>query len=320
VPFFLLLFTRPFKRLGRYRTIALVGVALLIVFLGALAFSLSEGVSYGTSLYWSITTATTVGYGDVTPHNTAGRVIAAGVMLTTIPIVGAVFALAAGATALAHLRRMLGMETRLPDQPYTVVYGTHPVIPRVLEELVRAGDPAVLVAPSRPQGTPSEVDLVGGDPGDKDIIAISKPQRANRALIACIDDSETLVVAVALRHLAPELEVFALTQAPHVADALADLGVTLTLSSDELLGHTIAKSLETPQAGNLLLQLVDSDAFRLDQHPVDDRFVSRPLSEARGKAGTLVLGVARNGHIDLGVGDDPILAAGDQLIELRPLS
>jgi hypothetical protein len=43
-----------------------------------------------------VTTATTVGYGDVTPRNTAGGVIATGVMLTTIPIVPAVFALVAG--------------------------------------------------------------------------------------------------------------------------------------------------------------------------------------------------------------------------------
>jgi voltage-gated potassium channel len=320
MPFFFLIFTRVFNRFGRYRVPVLVGLALLIVFMGALAFSLSQGVSYGQSLYWSITTATTVGYGDVTPHNTAGRVIATVVMLTTIPLVGAVFALVAGASALAHIRRIFRMDTRLPEVPFTVVYGTHPVVPRVLGELRRAGDPVVLVAPSLPPAAPSDVQLIADDPAENGTVAKSEPGRASRALIACTDDSDTLVVAVALHSLAPGLEVFALTQAPHVARALAELGVTYTLAGDELLGHTIAKSLETPQAGELLLQLVDSENFSLRQHPVDDSLVARPLSEARAKSGTLVLGIARNGHVDLGVGDDPVLSTGDQLIELRPMS
>jgi voltage-gated potassium channel Kch len=46
--------------------------AVMIVLLGAALFSLTEHISYGVALYWSITTATAVGYGDVTPHNTAG--------------------------------------------------------------------------------------------------------------------------------------------------------------------------------------------------------------------------------------------------------
>jgi hypothetical protein len=33
-----------------------------------------------------------------------------------------------------------------------------------------------------------------------------------------------------------------------------------------------------------------------------------------------VLGIARDGHVDLGVGDDPVLSAGDTLIVLDALS
>lgn len=304
------------RRTGRYREILLITVAIMIVLIGAGLFSLTEHVSYGIGLYWAITTATTVGYGDVTPHNTAGRVIAAGVMLTTIPIVGAVFALIAGASALARVRRILGMSTYLPKEPYTVVYGSHPIVSHLLDELRRAGDPAVLVAPTRPSGVPHEVEHVAGDPSDEDAIRRSAPDRANRALIACTTDADTLVVAVALHHLAPRLEVYALTQSPHVARALDDLGITHTLASDELVGHTLAKSLETPEAGDILLQLVDSERYRLADEPVREQFVSRPLSQARSMSGSLVLGIARDGRVELGVGEDPVLATGDRLIVL----
>jgi voltage-gated potassium channel len=275
---------RLVRHVGRIRVATLVALAVAIVVIGAVLFSIFEHIGFGTSLYWSITTATTVGYGDVLPHNTAGRVIAAGVMLTTIPIVGAVFALLAGASVLARIRRLFGMDTSLPKQPYIVVYGAHPVIPRALAELARGGDPVVLVAPTRPPGT-----------GD-----------------------DTLVVAVAIHSLAPNLEVYALTQSPRVASALHELGVTYTLSSDELVGHTLAKSLETPQAGDLLLQLVDTSNYRLLETPIDDALVSQPLSKARGTAGRLVLGICRGATVDLGIGDDPVLAAGDRLIVLQP--
>ena len=310
---------RAVRRARHRRELILLGLAATIVLVGAGAFAAAEGVGYGTGLYWSITTATTVGYGDVTPHNTAGRVIAAAVMLTTIPLVGAVFALLAGASALARVRRLLGMDQSLPNKPYIVVYGTHPVVPRALAELARGGDPVVLVAPQRPVGVDDDVRLLAGDPASEEMVRRSDPTRACRALIACEVDADTLVVAVAIHSLAPTLEVYALTQSPRVAAALRELGVTHTLSSDELIGHTLAKSLETPQAGDLLLQLVDSASYRLYEAPITAELVARPLSAARTQAGTLVLGISRGDHVELGVGSDPTLADGDRLIVLEAI-
>ncbi|HWD65567.1 MAG TPA: ion channel [Solirubrobacteraceae bacterium] len=250
-----------------------------ILLAGAAGFSLTDHVSYGTGLYWALTTATTVGYGNVTPANTASRIVAAVVMLTTIPIVGAVFALGSGAAAVSRIRRMLGMDNHLPRRPYTIVFGTHPVVARVLDELVGTDDQAVLVAPDKPAALDPKVHFLAGDPTDEAIIRRCDLSRANRALIACTADADTLVIAVAIHTLARDLEVFALTHSSSVARALHELGVTRTLSSDELVGHTLAKSLETPQAGDLLLSLVDSTRYCLRQTPVEADLVSQPCRE-----------------------------------------
>jgi voltage-gated potassium channel len=101
-------------------------------------------------------------------------------------------------------------------------------------------------------------------------------------LIAATKDSETLVIAVGIHSMAPQLEVFALTHSRAVARALLELGVTHTLATEELVGHTLAKSLETPQAGSLLLKLVDTERYRLAESPVQAALVSQPLSHARG--------------------------------------
>jgi len=305
---------RLVKTAGRYREITLIVLALVILFLGGVLFSIIEHVGFGTSLYWSIETGTTVGYGDVVPHNAAGRIIAVGVMVTTIPIVGSVFALLAGASALGRLRRLLGMDVHLPSEPYTVILGSHPIIPRVVRELEASGEAVLVVATEKPAGEPRGARFLAGDPTDEEVVRRARPERADRALIACTDDADSLVIAVSLRAIAPDLEVYALTQSARVAQALKELGITNTLSSDELVGHTVAKSLESPHAGDVLLKLLDSTDLFMRERRVDSAFVHHRLSEVRGSSGRLVLGILRQGQVELGLADDPQLEPDDMVI------
>lgn len=43
-----------------------------------------EGLSYGNALWWSFVTITTVGYGDISPSTTFGRILASILMLVGI--------------------------------------------------------------------------------------------------------------------------------------------------------------------------------------------------------------------------------------------
>lgn len=54
-------------------------------------FSATQHSGLVSGVYWSLTTATTVGYGDVTPHGAGGRLLAMAVMLTAIPMLAAAF-------------------------------------------------------------------------------------------------------------------------------------------------------------------------------------------------------------------------------------
>lgn len=58
---------------------------------GAVLFMLTEGQSFGDSLWWAVVTAMTVGYGDVVPVTTSGRIVGAALMhlipLFIIPLI-----------------------------------------------------------------------------------------------------------------------------------------------------------------------------------------------------------------------------------------
>src|SRR5258705_856213 len=70
--------TRPRRGFRiRYAMMALLGAVLF----GTIGFHLVEGWSLADSLYVTVQTLTTVGYGDLPPHSARGRTFAVMVML-----------------------------------------------------------------------------------------------------------------------------------------------------------------------------------------------------------------------------------------------
>jgi voltage-gated potassium channel len=97
-------------------TTAITVLAGVVVLGGGTALWLAERGSsartmrsWGDAVWLTLSTMTTVGYGDQVPTTTAGRLIAAAVMLVGVGIVGAV----AAAVALAVARQAAGEEEKL---------------------------------------------------------------------------------------------------------------------------------------------------------------------------------------------------------------
>jgi voltage-gated potassium channel len=281
---------------------------------GGAAFAATQSLPFSSGLYWAVTTATTVGYGDVTPHNGAGRVIAVLVMLITIPLLASVFALAAGEAAANGVRRILAMRSRFPASPYRLVIGMNPMVPQILDELVEAGVSVVLLADVDPLSLPAEVHLVRGDPTEEATIRQARPAGAEQALITGQSDGDVLVSAVLVRKHAPDLMTAALVNSPSVREALTDLGIQQTISVTGLVASTLAKSLETPHAADMVRQLVEADNHRLVEIEADAGAIGKPLSAVRDERPGLLLGLVHDGHFTLGLAEDPVIRAGDFLM------
>jgi voltage-gated potassium channel len=307
------------SHLKRSQAMRLVVIAVVCTFVGAGLFALTQHVAYGTGLYWAITTATTVGYGDVTPKNTAGRVVAVLVMLTTIPLFASAFAFFAGTVASAHLRRLLGMERHEATGGEVVVIGGHPAIPPAVAELVTAGRDVVVVTTSDRSAFPDRVRVVAADPTSEEAVRRARPERASQVLVGGADDAAVLVSAVLVHQIAPRTPVIAIASSPNVCRALRDIGVE-AVSGEELLAHTVAKSMEAPHAGELLLRILGSEGYQLREVDVGEEGVGHSLSEARERVRGVVLGAVHAGKVVVGVVEDPTLERGDRLLVLEPES
>ena len=92
----------------RYAVGAIISVTVFAVLVGALAvflFDNSEYPTFGKAMWFTLQTVTTVGYGDVTPVNPVGRVVAAVVMLTSIGLITIITAAITSTFVAAAARR-----------------------------------------------------------------------------------------------------------------------------------------------------------------------------------------------------------------------
>ena len=101
----------------------IAGVTVLVTVAGGILERLLDHQEYptiGKGLWFSLQTVTTVGYGDVTPERSAGRIIAAVVMLTAIGFLAVITASATAALVESGRRRFaakseVDMEQRLDE-------------------------------------------------------------------------------------------------------------------------------------------------------------------------------------------------------------
>jgi voltage-gated potassium channel len=82
---------RWYERLTLFRAIGTILVlAIILVSLAGLLARIVEPdtfTSIGLAYWWAVTTVTTVGYGDVVPQDTAGRIVGALLMLTGLALI-----------------------------------------------------------------------------------------------------------------------------------------------------------------------------------------------------------------------------------------
>ncbi len=96
----------------------IISFTVAMTLIGGVAIHFADERTFrnvGDGLWWSVQTVTTVGYGDLVPHTTIGRVVAAVVMLVGIAFLTVITATITSTFIESARRRLEGVELKTLD-------------------------------------------------------------------------------------------------------------------------------------------------------------------------------------------------------------
>ena len=246
-----------YRRFDRSVTLSSAQIAAIIALSGTLAYGTlgsytlrEEYVAIDTltdAFYYTVVTASTVGYGDMTPQSQQARLFG----LSVVVLGTASFAVALGSVLgpaiEARLARTLGTMT---DSDYdlledhVVILGIGDLTESLLEEL---GDRSEFVVVTDDQDQASDfqrrnVNVVVGDPSDEGPLSSAGIEQAGTVIVATESDAADALAILTARQLNPDARIVAAATSRENIEKLRHAGADIVFSPAAIGGHLLGQS------------------------------------------------------------------------------
>jgi len=311
-----------------------LAIVTTVIWLGAagLFYYFEHGVNEGIvglddALWWSMTTLSTVGYGDLYPESPGGRVVAIATMILGIGVLGTLAATLA--TALIDIRERGRRGTRsymLKD--HVLVLGWNDKALNAIDEFRH--DPRYertkLCIVADLEETPlddGQVRYVRGMPSHREPLERAAADRAAAAMVFANDprdprsDHETAVILHTLKRINPKLQVSAELVDPHNRDLLSDAGCDAVVDLNGIASALITRSVQDAGVSDVISELLSnkrgSEIYRIS---VRDELVGkswRDFVHAMLERECTALGLVRGEQIRMNPGLGFVLEKGDEV-------
>lgn len=309
----------------RYALIAL----LIAVLFGTVGFHFIEGWPLADSLYVTVQTLTTVGYGDLTPRNGAGRIFAVLVMLIGAGGVALAVSTIVQSVVQSELmatfgqRRRSKMLSKMHD--HFIICGSGRVGSHLVRDLVRTDQPFVIIETN--QQTAAEfsqrgVNVMVGDATLEETLREAGVERA-RGLAACLpNDADNVYVVLTARDLNPQLHIVARAAEEEAEAKLVRAGANHVVAPTIIGGHRMAVSLTKPAVSEFFDSITGSElGLGFEQVEVESGspLAGKELRETpiRAELDVVVVSIRRQGGETLfNPAGNTIIESGDILIAI----
>jgi voltage-gated potassium channel len=305
----------------------LAGIIISLILLGSVCFFFAERqanpniASVGDALYWGIVSATTTGYGDITPQTPLGRGIAAGMLLCFMGLMPIVWATVTSIYVSKKIKGERGLE-KVNLEGHLLVCGWnnngYNLLAGLLHEhekghVVIIGELASDHYEDIAQRFPEmKLHYVKGQYANEATLLRANVKYARAAIVlsyygvepARSDDTAVLAV-LALRELAPGIRIVAECFSSGNKVHLYRAGADRVIVSGEFDGYLLTAATLSP---GLDLALKDAMSFGSANpvwtHPVPAEMAGKSFKELAmhwlDQHGWVVLGLVR-GQVQLGV-------------------
>jgi len=309
---------------ARIRIVLIAVLAAITV--GTVVFHLLEGWSILDSLYVTAQTVTTVGFGDITPRTTPGRVFATVFMMVGVGIV--LYALTSIVQSIVHseLFARYGQSRKMSKlRDHFIICGAGRVGSHLIRSL-RAVDGIFLVIESDQTKVEALMDagiaVLVRDATLEESLIEAGVQHA-RGLASCLpDDADNVYVVLTARDLNPNIHIVARAAEEAAESKLIRAGANRVVAPTIIGGHRMAMALTKPAVGDFLDSITANHLeLGFEQLEVDSisSLVDRKLSETviRSELNIVVVSIRRyNGEIIFNPSGETKIEAGDMLIAI----
>ena len=245
--------------LKAFRKVLWIGFALLALSaFGTMGYHLLEGWGWLDSLYMVVITFSSIGYGEVHPLSSAGRIF-------TIVLIGGgamVVALGIGTLTQALLefellqffgrRRMERQIARLSG--HYIICGAGRVGRSAARELAKKPSAFAIIErePSKAESLPPEWLVIVGDATQESTLIAARIEHAAGLVAATTTDAGNIFIVLNARSLNPNLKIIARASEEESAKHLTKAGANTVVSPYVFAGHFIAQGLLRPNVVDFL--------------------------------------------------------------------
>lgn len=238
--------------------LALAGIAVLVAF-GTAGYVVIERMPLVDAIYMTVITISTVGFGEVKPLDTNGRIFTMVLIFTGVGTAFYIFAIVTEIVVGGQLREMIGrsaMNRRINQQTGHVIvcgYGRFGTI--VVDELRRNGMTVVVVEtnPAREAELIRENILyVLGSALEEDVLEQAGIQSASDIVVATASDPDNVYISLSARSKNPGIRIHARAESEIGLKHLQLAGADQAISSYQWSAVRIANAIARPSVVDFL--------------------------------------------------------------------
>ena len=237
---------------------AVLSLGLLIA-VGVAGYVLIEQASFLDALYMTVTTLSTVGYREVVPLTTAGKLFTMALIVCGLGVVFYGTSLVAGDVIEGRLRLVLGrrrVQRRIEQlSNHYIVCGAGRVGRSVVRELRRSGVPVLLIdtdAHRAEWGIHDGIPTLIADATQDETLRRASISSAKGLVAAIGNDAENVYVTLSAHVLNPNLIITARATDEQAEEKLRRAGATTVFTPYTFIGHRLAQAMLRPHVLNFL--------------------------------------------------------------------